>query len=129
MHKAISPFLALLVLLSTVSWTVDKHLCMGRVMDVAVFHKAESCGMEMAMEVIGETENHCCDDESFTVQGQDDLKLGFQDVELDQHIFLTSFYSSYLNFFQEEEQQVPDQIYPPPLLVYDYTTLFELYLI
>ena len=129
MAKILSPLLAMLVLISTVSWTVDKHLCMGRVMHVAIFSSANDCGMESAMQAFGEKENHCCDDESFTMQGQDDLKLGFHDFELDQQIFLATFTFTYLNRFQEGEAQVPDTIYPPPLLVYDYTTLFEVYLI
>lgn len=66
--------MALLVLLSTVSWTVEKHLCMGRVMDVALFGHAEDCGMETNLAAFGETDNHCCEDESFTLEGQDDLK-------------------------------------------------------
>ena len=60
--------MSLLVLASTLSWTVEKHLCMGHVVSVALFAEAEGCGMAM------DADNHCCDNERFTVQGQDDLK-------------------------------------------------------
>ncbi|WP_235856455.1 HYC_CC_PP family protein [Flagellimonas oceanensis] len=36
-HQIVSSLMALLVLASTVSWTVDKHICMGRVMDISLF--------------------------------------------------------------------------------------------
>ena len=62
--------MALLVLVSTVSWTVDKHLCMGRVMDISFFADAESCGMEKAAALMEKKmENHCCGDETFTILG------------------------------------------------------------
>lgn len=60
--------MSLLVLASTLSWTVEKHLCMGHVVSIALFAEAEGCGMAM------DADNHCCDNERFTVQGQDDLK-------------------------------------------------------
>lgn len=129
-HRIISPFLAILVLLSTVSWTVDKHLCMGRVMDIAFFANAEDCGMETTMSAFGETENHCCGDESFTLEGQDDLKLNFNDLDLGQQVFLVAFTASYLNLFSElSEQSVPFDRYPPPLLVQDYNILYDVFLI
>jgi len=63
---------------------------MGRVMDVAFFSHAKDCGMESAMKAFGESDNHCCDDESFTI---------------------------------------PHECHPPPLLVKDFNTLYEVYLI
>jgi hypothetical protein len=79
--------MSLLVLASTLSWTVEKHLCMGHVVSVALFAEAEGCGMAM------DADNHCCDNERFTVQGQDDLK---------QSVF---------------EYTVPSLVYPMPLMV------------
>ncbi len=129
-HKPVSFLMALLVLLSTISWTVDKHLCMGRVMDIAFFSDAEDCGMESAMTAFGETENHCCDDESFTHQGQDDLKLTWNELELDTQVFLFAFAQSYIDSFSGLKQRpVAMSIHPPPLLVCDFTILYEVYLI
>jgi len=39
-------FLAALVLFSSVSFTVERHLCGGHVFSASVFGKAEKCGME-----------------------------------------------------------------------------------
>lgn len=92
-HQIASLLMALLVLASTVSWTVDKHICMGRVMDISFFAHADDCGMDMDMET------SCCDDESFTVQGQDDLKISFENFDLDQQVFLISFVQTYFQRF------------------------------
>ena len=124
--------MALLLLLSTVSWTVDKHLCMGRVMDVALFAKAKDCGMDAAMKVLDDdsVENHCCDDESFTMQGQDDLKLTWNDLHIDDQTFLVVFSQTYFQLFTAtSEQDVPFETYPPPLLVKDIQLLDAVFLI
>ena len=59
---------SLLVIVSTVSWTVDQHICMGRVVSTAVFSEAAGCGMTMSED------NKCCDHKTDTLKGQDDLK-------------------------------------------------------
>jgi len=60
--------MSLLVLVSTVSWTIDQHICMGRVVSTAVFSEAAGCGMAMSED------NKCCDHKTDTLKGQDDLK-------------------------------------------------------
>lgn len=103
---------------------------MGRVMDVAFFSQAEDCGMDEAAAVFGEAENHCCGDETFTIEGQDNLKLSFNDLELGQQIFLVAFTSAYKDLFKvNTEQTVPFDSYPPPILVQDLNILYEVFLI
>ncbi len=124
--------MATMLLLSTVSWTVDKHLCMGRVMDVALFDKADDCGMSAAMEAMGTTsdENHCCGDETFTVQGQDDLKISFNDISFDQQVFLVAFTHAYASFFSEVKPLVvTNKHYPPPSIIKDIQLLDAVFLI
>ena len=131
-HHSTAVLLAFLVLLSTISWTVDKHMCMGRVMDISFFVEADSCGMELAMAAleIDEDDNHCCDDETFTYLGQDDLKLTWDELEIGQQDFLLAFTHSYLEVFVPlDELPVPNEKYPPPLLVSDITVLDQVFLI
>lgn len=131
-HHIAPVLLAIMVLLSTVSWTVDKHFCMGRVMDISLFVDAEECGMEAAMSLMKDrvTENHCCDDESFTFIGQDDLKLSWYDLEMEHQDFLVAFTYSYLNLFVPVDKlPVANEKYPPPLLVKDITVLDQVFLI
>ncbi|WP_318345317.1 HYC_CC_PP family protein [Flagellimonas baculiformis] len=124
LHQFISSLMALLVLVSTVSWTVDKHLCMGRVMDISFFAHADDCGMDMDME------SSCCDDESFTVQGQDDLKMSFDNFSLDQQLFLVSFVHSYFYLFEAEAEENNAFVdYSPPPLIRDVQVLHQTFLI
>ena len=124
--------MALMLLLSTVSWTVDKHLCMGRVMDIAFFTKAEACGMDAALAVLDDDtlENHCCADETFVIQGQEDLKLSFNDYTIDQQVFLGAFITSHQSLLTGSiVSKAPKELYPPPLLIKDRLILHEVFLI
>ena len=126
--------MALLLLLSTVSWKVEKHYCMGRLMDVALFTDVDTCGMDMSMsmdsENLGETEYSCCDDEVVFVEGQNDLKISFNDLDVEQQSFLVAFTHTYLHSLQDvKEQPVPHEKYPPLILVKDIQLLDEVFLI
>ncbi|WP_420322246.1 HYC_CC_PP family protein [Flagellimonas sp.] len=131
LNQILSSILALLVLLSTVSWTVDKHICMGKVVDVAFFANAKTCGMEVdSMGMDSAFEKSCCDDESFTLQGQEDLKTSFFDLDLKQQLFLASYTYSYINLFQDVATSTTSLLgHPPPLLDKDYQVLYETFLI
>ncbi|MEX0290941.1 MAG: hypothetical protein AB3N14_17690 [Flavobacteriaceae bacterium] len=121
--------MALLLLASTTSWTVEKHFCMGHLVDIAFFSEAASCGMLMGgAEEMPEME--CCDDETIVVDGQDSLKLSFDELSADQLLFLSSFTYAYINLFEGlQEQIVPHLGYPPPLITYDLQLLDQVFLI
>jgi len=125
--------MALLLLLSTISWTVEKHMCMGRVLDIAWFDSADDCGMEAGLALLGnsiEDENHCCDNESFTMQGLDDLTLDISTFDFSQQVFLISFTTSYLRLFQETiDKNIVFDSYPPPILAEDLNILHQVFLI
>ncbi|MGN7513059.1 MAG: HYC_CC_PP family protein [Allomuricauda sp.] len=123
-HQIVSSLMALLVLASTVSWTVDKHICMGKVMDISLFAHADDCGMDMEME------KSCCDDETFTLQGQHDLKISFENFDLDQQVFLVSFVQTYFQLFEIDSQEpVTFGEYNPPPLIRDVQVLDQTFLI
>lgn len=125
-----SSFLALLVLASTITWTVDKHICMGRTINVSLFVHADDCGMAMVKDGMQEIEKSCCTDESFTVKGQDDLKISFHDLDLGQQLFVASFVYSYANLFEVlDENIVSFKDYSPPPLIRDVQILDQTFLI
>lgn len=128
-HKIASCALAVLLLASTTFWTVEKHYCLGHLVDFAFFSEADTCGMPMEDETLqGETE--CCTDELIVLAGQDDLKMSFDELSLDQQIFVASFAYSYHELFEGlQEQIVPHNDYPPPLLVRDLQLLDQVFLI
>lgn len=132
-HRIVSPFLALLVLLSTVSWTVDKHRCMGRLMDVAFFSHAEDCGMEATSAIFGydKDDNHCCSDESVTIKGQDIVKTAQADYELLPPLFFEAPHLGldYQLPVYSTGQDLPRSPRPPPLPKQGLLVLYQVFLI
>ena len=114
LRHTISLSMAFIVMLSTMSFTVDKHFCGSHLVDQAVFSKAETCGMSMSAE----DETHCCTNEKVEVEGQDELKISFDSFNFHQQIFITTFTYSYINLFESLPKQIiPFKDYSPPLLV------------
>ena len=125
--------MAFVVLLSTMSFTVDMHYCGDTLVDTAIFHKATNCGMDMenpSSEGCAITKSDCCNDKQIVVDGQDELKISFDTLTLEQQIFVATFIHSYLNLFEgQNETIVPFKDYNPPFLIRDIQKLHETYLI
>lgn len=112
----ISVTMALLVLFSTFSFTVNKHYCGSDLIDQAVFSEAQSCGMDMGVNA----EDHCCSNEKVAVEGQKDLKNNFTSFTFQQQLFVSTFTFTYVSLFETLPKQViPFKDYAPPLLVSD----------
>lgn len=133
-QKIVSSLMALLVLFSTMSFTVDMHFCGGQLIDKAIFSEVKSCGMEMHTE--HNTSNYeiqkpsCCEDISITVEGQEELKVSVDKQELQTLQFALLFSYSYLSLFESlSEKHTPFDDYSPPLLTRDRCVLNETYLI
>lgn len=66
--------LVLLVLVSSTSFMVGMHLCMGEVQNIAFFSKAEGCEKEQSLPPCHRhTKAPCCDDET-VIHEADDFK-------------------------------------------------------
>lgn len=120
LHKTFSIALSLLVLFSTVSFTVEKHFCGDVLVDVSVFAEAQKCAMEaMEIEMAKITKKHCCKDTIDLVKGQDQLTIKkFEDFELNQQLFLTAFTYSYLTAFEDlSRHTIPHKYYSSPNLI------------
>ena len=134
LHKIFSVNLAILVLLSTVSFTVEKHFCGDRLVDVAVFSDVERCGgMEASnSETTSVTKKSCCKDTLDVIEGQElnNIKVS-NDWDFDkQQLFVATYLYSYANLFEGlPEQIIPFKDYSPPNLIYDIHVLDEVYLI
>lgn len=128
--RKISAFLmAIVVLLSTMSFTVSMHYCQGELVDTAIFQKAHSCGMEMNMSDEMKKKG-CCDDKEIHIEGQDELKLPVADMNFDQQVFVIAFVHSYIELFQTTEDRKNTFFdYPPPFIVRQIFKLDETYLI
>ena len=130
--------MAFVVLLSTMSFTISEHYCGDILVDTAIFHKAKSCGMDAAnlqaektlKEDCSVKKKNCCSEKRTVIEGQDELKLSFDNFSLDQQFIVTSFIYTYLNLFEGLEKNViPFQDYSPPLIVKDIQLLDDSFLI
>ena len=132
LHKIIGITMAFLLLLSTTSWKVEKHYCMGRLIDVAMFSDVDSYGMDMSVssEDVSDVEDSCCDDEIVVFDGQDDLQFSLKVVDLEKVSFYMPFVFSFntINTIQNIEEVLVEQ-YPPPQLVKDIQVLDQVFLI
>ncbi|WP_408056949.1 HYC_CC_PP family protein [Tamlana sp. 2_MG-2023] len=128
LHKGFTSILALLVLFSTVSFTIEKHFCGDVLVDVSVFVEADKCEME-ALEIL--QKKTCCKDEMNVVQGQDELTISsYDDLEFEQQQFLYAFTHSYIFGFESlEKHEIPHKNYAPPKLVTDIQVLDQVFII
>ena len=132
--KILSCFMALNVLASTFSFAVGQHYCGEDLVDFSFCGKAESCGMDVQQASDSHEhnlqKNGCCEDETLSVLGQEDLLLSVENVSIGEHQFLIAFTYSYINLFEgSQENIVPVVHYPPPLLVKDIQILDQTFLI
>jgi len=124
--------MALLVLVSTVSFAVEKHYCGDYLMAVSVFSTTEACGMAVVDDMVSTSveKNNCCKNETEVVKGQDELKFrDFEDFTTFQQLFITSYVYSYINLFEGLQQVTPHKNYSPPNLIADIQVLDQVFLI
>ena len=126
--------MAFVVLFSTMSFTVSEHYCGHQLVDIGVFSKAESCGMELQKpSPTNDCElkkSDCCKDEIKQFQGQNELNTDFSTLNFEQQLFIVSFIYSYVNVFEGLAVNIiPFKYYTPPLLVADIQVLDQTFLI
>ncbi len=134
LNKIASGFLALIVLLSSFSFTINKHICGGEVANTTLFISADNCGMEMqtcenksSKQVTSFQKEPCCKDISELIQGNDnnqqakEFQLNIPTLE-----FLTTFIYTYLNNFKETTS-LKYVTYKPPLVFKNIQSLFQVF--
>lgn len=126
--------MAFVVLFSTLSFTVDMHYCGHTLVDFSL-DKAENCLMKSMMPentsgCATMQKMKCCSDVEITFDGQDELKINFDQLSLDQQVFLVAFTYTFIDLLQPtEESKIPFDGYPPPLITRDIQVLNETFLI
>lgn len=133
LHSVLSSCLALVVVLSTLSFTIEKHFCGDNLIDISMFANAKTCGIEEMPASCGVNtmEKSCCKDEIKLVEGQDELKVStFDTLEFQQQLFVRAFSFSYVGLYESlPKKSIPNKDYSPPCLVWDIHSLDEVYLI
>ena len=125
--------MAFVVLFSTMSFTLDMHYCGDTLVETALFHKVEGCGMEMdnsSTEGCAITKKNCCNDEKLVFDGQDELQLQVDKISFEQQVFLASLVYTYINLFEGFDDKISSyEVYEPPLVIRQLYKIDETYLI
>jgi hypothetical protein len=131
-QKITAVFMAVVVLLSTLSFVIDMHYCGNTLVDAAVFQKAKGCGMKMdENQNSTNIKKSCCKDEVITFKGQNELKMAsFDHLSLHQQFIVTSYFYTFTNIFESLPNQViPHKDYSPPNLITDILVLDQVFII
>jgi hypothetical protein len=134
-HKSMALFMAVVVLMTTMSFTVDMHYCGGNLVDFSFVQQVKTCGMEKAQPVKScdnpmMSEKSCCSDQQLVIEGQDDLKQNFAQLSYEQQVFVTSFTYAYINLFEgTASKEVPFTDPSLPFIRRDLQVLHQTFLI
>ncbi len=131
-HQILAVIMAFFVLASTLSWTVEKHYCMGHMVDFSLFGTASSCDMSTGNEESDTPSSldSCCEDELIVVDGQDDLNMSYSDLKVKEVSYLLAF--TFVRFLPTPKEDKKERFFhtkPPPLLVRDIQLLDQVFLI
>ena len=143
-------FLSVLMLFSTVGFSMDIHFCGGEIDNVAFYDKADECEMmkkgnqsdlppchqkaekkcHSNSNKNGISKNSCCDNQTYLLQSLDDSETnnGFDVANVDL-TFVTVFILSNFNLFEVENSQSEYVDYTPPIVEQDVTVLHQVFLI
>ncbi|WP_162343286.1 HYC_CC_PP family protein [Cyclobacterium salsum] len=129
-----SLFLSLLVVLSSMTFTVNLHLCMGELESVGILTDAPACDMHRkschAPEPDKNSKEDCCEDEQRILHGQDELSKSpvFQKTQ-PELVAVLSLLVSYFTANTELPLMEAMEVYIPPLLPRDIPVLIQSFLI
>ncbi len=134
LNKIFSVTLALLVLFSTVSFTVEKHFCGDVLVDMAMFSEAQKCVSDIQLSSIEKAQiskKNCCKDTVDFVKGQSELQIKtFSDLSISKQAILSAYVYTFINLFEGlPEQIIPHKDYSPPNLVADIQVLDQVFII
>lgn len=134
--KILSFCLAVSILFTTSSFSVNMHFCCNQLVDMAFFSKAEACVDKvqkkdnLSKQCTSIQEKDCCNNQTFAKEGNNTLKKSNIKFETETIVFLNTFLYTYINLFEGLEGNiVPFNDYRPPLLSKDIQVLDETYLV
>jgi len=129
----ISLILAVLVLFSTFSFTLETHLCGGEIADTTFLGNLERCEMPNSehrdTQETSLTTSPCCQDIVERIEGSNDELTVVKELEIHEQ-FVVAFVYSYLGLFEGLIlQHVPFKNYEPPIVTKDIQVLYDTFLI
>jgi len=130
LYKIASTLMALIVLISTFSFTVEKHYCGDFLIDVSYVGNASSCGVKIDPSLEVKIKS-CCKNEIEHVEGQDELyKKSIEKLTFEQQKALAVFAIYFQDVFEKTQlKKEPFNDFLPPNLNYNYQVLHQSFLI
>ena len=129
-HSILTVSLALLVLVSSTSFSVNMHVCGGHVSSVALVQKAAPCLMEIIPPCHGgihleKKSNGCCEDKSVVFEGKDfNSKVEHISFELQTASWIAELpYIVSVSPSNSTQAYSSFTLYKPPLLSQDISVL------
>jgi hypothetical protein len=124
--------LALLVLVSSTSFMVGLHFCMGEVKSVSLFSKADQCRKATAVKVPScHKKNDCCQDQTVVHDGED-FKSTSEQIEcsalVSEYVPVTPILISEV-IPSSESSRLERTVYDPPAPITDLTVSLSVFLI
>ena len=122
--------MTLIVLLSTMSFTINQRYCDGNLVDTTLFSKSESCKIVVQSNCCEITEE-CCDHEQIIIDGQKELPSR---IVVESPLLKQYFVVSLQNFYLEKydfhfESNVFYKKYIPPSLVFSKQIVHQVFII
>jgi len=131
----LSVFLALVVLLSTTTITINKHFCHGKLVDTVILKESKGCNTaddSTSKKPCKTVKKHCCDDQQLVFEGLDHVQFEKYVPKVKQPNVLVAVYfqKHTINFTRNLKYVVPSYFnYEPPPLVRPIYQLDEVFLI
>jgi len=134
-NKILSIFLIPIVLFSTMSFNIDKHLCMDDIYSYSIFGQAVDCGMEMntcdekTSSSCAVVDEDCCSNENQTIAASViDVNAGSH-IDIEQINFLTYFIVSKYYLFKSNLNNSTSifKYYSPPKVIKNISVLFQIF--
>ena len=133
LRKISTTLLSLLVLFSSMSFTIDEHYCGTNLMDVSYFGDADNCGSEevtMNSSISSVKQNNCCKNETTLLESSIFNKEKFINL---QHIDAEVLFfkaNSYLGTYKDIAIEIEYYTnFSPPDIAQDIQVLHQAFLI
>lgn len=122
--------MTLIVLLSTMSFTIHKRYCSGNLVDTTLFSKSESCKIVVHDSCCEITED-CCNHEQIVIDGQKELQsIGIVSLPIIKQFFVINSPNLVLkNYNFQPEKSAPNKEYIPPNLVFNRQVIHQIFII
>ena len=130
-YKILAVIMAFVVFVSTLSFTINAHFCGENLVNTSFISKTKPCCLIAKSDSDSQQiTSKCCSDKQLVVEGQNELKLDFFNLDLDQQQFVTAFLYSYSILFESvSEQKTTYKVDNLPFFKQDFQALYQSYLI